>query len=104
MKQAAAEALARAARVAGTGSRLLSGNDESWMDLESGFARFLGAEAALFFNSGYAANLGLLAAVLQPGDTVFSDSANHASLIDGIRLGKAEKIIYPHGDLHFLEY
>src|SRR4029079_17499830 len=83
--------------------RLLSGNHARWDQLESEFAEFLGVEAALYFTSGYAANVGLLSAVLQPEDTVFSDAANHASLIDGIRLSQAKKVIFPHLDLNFLE-
>ena len=96
-------ALAGPEPAAATGSRLLSGHSERWSELESDFARWIGAEAALFFTSGYLANLGLLAAVLSPEDAVFSDSANHASLIDGIRLSKARRVVFPHGDLNFLE-
>jgi 8-amino-7-oxononanoate synthase len=103
LKQAILEAVARAESAGATGSRLLSGNASEWTELESRFADFAGTEAALFFGSGYAANLGLLASLLQPGDIVFSDARNHASLIDGIRLSRAAKIIYPHGDLPFLE-
>jgi 8-amino-7-oxononanoate synthase len=101
------DAVARAAsvddRVASTGSRLLSGNHERWEQVEAEFARFAGAESALYFPSGYAANIGLLSSVLRAGDTVFSDSANHASLIDGIRLSHAKRVIVPHLDLSFLE-
>ena len=63
----------------------------------------MGAEAALYFTSGYAANIGLLTTILRPGDVVFSDSANHASLIDGIRLAKCRRVIFPHLDLNILE-
>ena len=62
-----------------------------------------GTEAALYFGSGYAANVGLLSAILKPGDVVFSDALNHASLIDGMRLSGATKVIYPHRDLAFLD-
>ncbi|MGO9640240.1 MAG: aminotransferase class I/II-fold pyridoxal phosphate-dependent enzyme [Candidatus Acidiferrales bacterium] len=103
LKQAVAAALAGSGPAAATGSRLLSGHSERWTELESNFARWIGAEAALFFTSGYLANIGLLAAVLSPEDAVFSDSANHASLIDGIRLSKARRILFPHLDLNFLE-
>ena len=103
LKQAVAGALAGAEPAAATGSRLLSGHSERWNELESDFARWIGAEAALFFTSGYLANIGLLAAILAPEDTVFSDSANHASLIDGIRLSKARRVVFPHLDLNFLE-
>jgi 8-amino-7-oxononanoate synthase len=103
MKQAVIGSVSGASRVASTGSRLLSGHDEAWTQLEHDFARWVGAEAALYFTSGYAANLGLLSALLQPGDTVFSDSANHASLIDGMRLAKCERVIFPHLALDYLE-
>jgi 8-amino-7-oxononanoate synthase len=103
MKQAALESVNSAARMASTGSRLLSGHDDAWDLLEREFARWVGTEAALYFTSGYAANVGLLSALLRPEDVVFSDSANHASLIDGIRLSNARRIIFPHLDLNFLE-
>jgi 8-amino-7-oxononanoate synthase len=103
MKQALLEAVNSAARIASTGSRLLSGHAETWTLLEHDFARWVGAEAALYFTSGYAANMGLLSALLRPEDVVFSDSANHASLIDGIRLAKCRRVIFPHLDLNFLE-
>ncbi len=103
LKGAVAEAVARAMKVGASGSRLLSGNSREWENLERDFAEFAGTEAALFFGSGYAANLGLLTSVLKPSDIVFSDALNHASLIDGIRLSGAQKIIYPHRDLQFLE-
>ena len=96
-------ALEGGSAVASTGSRLLSGNSPEWERVESDFARFIGTEAALFFSSGYAANLGLLGAILRPDDVVFSDESNHASLIDGIRLSRARKVIFPHLDLDFLE-
>ena len=103
LKKATLEAVGRAESLGGTGSRLFSGNAPEWEAVESRFAEFAGTEAALYFGSGYAANLGLLSSLLKRGDIVFSDAQNHASLIDGIRLSHAEKIIYPHGDLHFLE-
>jgi 8-amino-7-oxononanoate synthase len=82
---------------------LLSGNHERWDQVEAEFAEFAGTESALYFPSGYAANIALLSAILKPEDTVFSDAANHASLIDGIRLSRARKVIFPHADLNFLE-
>jgi 8-amino-7-oxononanoate synthase len=71
--------------------------------MEEEFARFAGTEAALYFGSGYAANLGVLTSLLKKEDVVFSDALNHASLIDGMRLSGARKIIYPHLDLNVLE-
>jgi 8-amino-7-oxononanoate synthase len=103
LKRALLEAVARTEGVGSTGSRLLSGNSREWEDLETEFAGFAGTDAALYFGSGYSANVGLLSSLLKPGDIVFSDALNHASLIDGIRLSGAEKIVYPHGDLEFLE-
>src|SRR6202051_4681783 len=88
MKQAILEGVSSALRIASTGSRLLSGHNEVWTLLELEFARWVGADAAVYFTSGYAANMGLLGALLRPEDVVFSDSANHASLIDGMRLAK----------------
>jgi len=85
LKHAVLEAVEKSARVGGTGSRLLSGHDPVWNELEEEFAAFAGTEAALYFSSGYAANLGLLSALLGKDDVVFSDALNHASLIDGIR-------------------
>ena len=104
LKQAVLESVEKSNRVGGTGSRLLSGHDPVWNELEDEFAAFAGTEAALYFANGYAANVGLLSAVLGKDDLVFSDAANHASLIDGIRLSGARKVIYPHRDLNFLEH
>jgi 8-amino-7-oxononanoate synthase len=103
LKRAVLDAVADATTVGSTGSRLLSGNAREWEEAERDFAQFAGTETALYFGSGYAANVGLLAAILKPGDTVFSDARNHASLIDGIRLSGASKLIYPHADLSFLD-
>ena len=103
LKKAVREAVARAAAVGSTGSRLLSGNSREWEETESAFADFAGTEAALYFGSGYAANVGLLSSILKRADTVFSDALNHASLIDGMRLSGAAKVIYAHRDLKFLE-
>jgi 8-amino-7-oxononanoate synthase len=103
LRNAVAEALAAGAAVGSTGSRLLSGNAPIWEDLESELAQFIGAEAALFFNSGYAANTGLFGCITGPEDVIFSDQSNHASIIDGIRLSRARKVIFPHLDLDFLE-
>ena len=76
LKRAVLKGLNSATRVASTGSRLLSGQDEAWTLIELDFARWVGAEAALYFTSGWAANVGLLSSLLRPEDIVFSDSAN----------------------------
>jgi 8-amino-7-oxononanoate synthase len=96
-------AVQESSRVGGTGSRLLSGHTAGWQELESSFAAFAGTESALFFTTGYAANLGLLSSLVSKDDVVYSDVLNHASLIDGIRLSGARKVIYPHRNLDFLE-
>jgi 8-amino-7-oxononanoate synthase len=85
------------------GSRLLRGHHEIFEIVEARLAAFSGSEAALLFGSGYAANIGLLQAIVSPDDVVVSDAHNHASLIDGIRLTKARTVIYPHQDLAALE-
>ena len=103
MKLAILESVNLASRIASMGSRLLSGHDEAWTAVEKDFARWVGAEAGLIFSSGYAANVGLLSSILRPGDIVFSDSGNHASLIDGMRLAKCRRVIFPHVDLNRLE-
>lgn len=103
LKAAAIAALQESARCGGTGSRLLSGNSAAWEEVEEEFAEFAGTEAALYFGSGYAANVGLLTSLLGKGDVVLSDALNHASLIDGIRLSGARRVIVPHLDLGRLE-
>src|ERR1700757_260466 len=103
LKEAVERAGRDARHLGGTGSRLLSGHFAVWEQLEDEFAQFAGTEAALYFGSGYLANLGLLTALLKKDDLVFSDALNHASLIDGMRLSGARKIIYPHLDLNTLE-
>jgi 8-amino-7-oxononanoate synthase len=103
LKQSVIESVAKAARIGGTGSRLLSGHAAVWNELEEEFAAFAGSEAALYFGSGYAANIGLLASLAGKTDVIFSDALNHASIIDGIRLSGARKLIYSHRDLNVLE-
>jgi len=103
LRVALMDAISRVDRVGSTGSRLLSGNSREWEELEREFADFAGTDAALYFTSGYAANVGLLSAVAGRGDIIFSDAANHASLIDGARISGAEKVVFPHCDLAALE-
>ena len=95
LKQSLMETVAQGPRTGSTGSRLLTGNSRDWQELESTFAEFARTEAALYFGSGYAANVGLLSSLLKPGDVVFSDALNHASLIDGIRLSGGGKSYLP---------
>jgi 8-amino-7-oxononanoate synthase len=82
-----------------TGSRLLRGQRESFDRVESRFARFKGAERALFFGAGYLANIGVLTTLPEAGDVIFSDERNHASLFDGMRLSRARGRVFPHNDV-----
>jgi 8-amino-7-oxononanoate synthase len=86
-----------------TGSRLISGNSEWHERAEAELAEFYGAEAALVFNSGYDANLGLLSGVPSRGDTIVYDELSHASIRDGVRLGLARSFSFRHNDLADLE-
>jgi 8-amino-7-oxononanoate synthase len=85
-----------------TGSRLLSGNHPLFEELESMIARYHHAEAALLFNSGYTANVGLLSALPQRGDTVLYDEASHASMKDGLRLSFAKSYAFRHNSVEDL--
>jgi glycine C-acetyltransferase len=96
------EAAALGVKRYGTGSgasRLVSGNMELHESLESRISEFKGSEAALIFNSGYAANTGVIPALVGRGDIIFSDRLNHASIVDGALLSRARFIRYPHNDL-----
>jgi 8-amino-7-oxononanoate synthase len=79
-----------------TGSRLLRGDRDCFTALEQRFAEFKGTERSLYFGSGYLANLAVLTTFPEAGDTIFSDERNHASLIDGVRLSRAERVVFPH--------
>ena len=93
-----------AERGAGAGSsRLVAGHDPAYAALEERLADFKGTEAALVFGSGYLANVGMLAALLDRESVVLSDELNHASIVDGARLSGAEKRVYRHSDLDHLE-
>ncbi len=94
---------AAALPVSGTGSRLLRGHNAIWDEIETTLARWHRAEAALMMTCGYAANEGLLATVIEPGDWVASDQLNHASIIDGLRLAGAERFVYRHQQLDHLQ-
>ena len=101
LKRAAIEATQRFGT--GTGaSRLIAGNLEALGDLEARLAEFKGTQAALVFGSGYLANLGTLPALAGPDDVIFSDELNHASLIDGCRLSRAQVMVYRHCDVDHL--
>ena len=96
------EALAAGVRREGcgsTGSRLLRGDREAFAAAERRFAAFKGASRALYFSSGYLANLAVVTTLAEKGDLVLSDARNHASLIDAIRLSGADRVVVPHGDV-----
>ena len=96
------EAMLVATRQYGTGSgasRLVSGTMPPHAELEERIAFFKGSAAALLFNSGYAANTGILQGLFGPDDVIFSDDLNHASIIDGCRLARARTVVYPHCDV-----
>ncbi|WP_461030186.1 aminotransferase class I/II-fold pyridoxal phosphate-dependent enzyme, partial [Streptomyces sparsus] len=98
---AVTDAAASAARHWGagaTGSRLVTGSTGLHAELEAELADFLGFEAALVLSSGYAANLAAVTALTTRGSLIVSDAGNHASLIDGCRLARAETTVAPHAD------
>ena len=86
-----------------TGSRLLSGNHEMYTPAEEKIAAFHNAEAALIFNSGYDANLGLFGSLLQRGDLIFYDEFVHASIRDGVNLSNAKAYKFKHNNMEDLE-
>jgi len=85
-------------------SRLISGNMTIHRRLEEQLASFKGAETCLLFGSGYLANTGVVSALAREGDVIFSDALNHASIIDGCRLSRAETFVYQHCDTDHLEW
>jgi 8-amino-7-oxononanoate synthase len=99
------EAAIEAARRHGVGSgasHLVTGHSAVHERLEKKLAGFVGTPRALLFSSGYQANIGAITALAGAEDAVFSDALNHASLIDGVRLSRAQVVRYPHADLDFL--
>jgi len=96
---AAAQASAQQDGVGAMASALVCGHHTAHETLERDLAAHVGLPRALSFHSGYAANVGIVPALVGPQDEVFSDALNHACLIDGIRLSKATLNVIPHGDL-----
>ena len=103
LRRAAADAALSLGTSAGA-SRLISGSMPIHAELESRLAEFKGTEAALLFGSGYLANTGAIATLAQRDEIVFSDELNHASIIDGCRLARAETFVYRHADTEHLEW
>ena len=103
VREAAADAAMRWGVGAGA-SRLVSGTMTIHRRLEERLADFKRREAALLFGSGFLANAGVIAALARPGDMVFSDELNHASIIDGCRLSRADVFVYEHLDVEHLEW
>lgn len=85
------------------GSRLTTGTTDIHMNLEKSLAHFKNREAALVFNTGFAANTGIIQAICGSDHVIFSDERNHASIIDGCRQSKAKTVIYRHNDMADLE-
>ena len=102
LREAAKEAMDRYGCGSGA-SRLISGNMTLHMELENKIAALKGTEAALVFNSGYQANIGIISLLAGKGDLILSDALNHASIIDGCRLSRARIMVYAHCDLGQLE-
>jgi 8-amino-7-oxononanoate synthase len=102
VREAAAEAAMRWGVGAGA-SRLVSGTMSIHHELEERLAAFEHSEACVLFGSGYLANLGTIGALAGPGDTIFSDELNHASIIDGCRASRARVVVYRHLDADHLE-
>ncbi|HLA46859.1 MAG TPA: aminotransferase class I/II-fold pyridoxal phosphate-dependent enzyme [Thermoplasmata archaeon] len=102
VKRAAREAVKT--HGAGSGSvRPIAGNLDLHEELERRIARFKRREAALFYMSGFAGNAGLIPQLAGEGDAIFTDELNHGSIIDGVRLTKAQRFIYKHNDTSDLE-
>jgi len=101
LKRAAVEGVAFG--VGSGASRLVSGTMDLHDRLEKRIASFKGTEKALLFNSGYAANTGIISALVGRGDAIFSDRLNHASIVDGAQLSRAGFYRYPHRDMAALE-
>jgi len=100
------DAAVRATEELGVGSgavRTIAGTLQIHQELEERLALFKQTEAALVFQSGFTCNMGVIEPLLSPEDVIISDELNHASIIDGIRLSKAARRIYPHSNMETLE-
>ncbi len=100
------EAAKKATEEYGVGAgavRTIAGTLSMHVALEEKLAKFKHTEAVLVFQSGFTSNMGVIEPLFEKGDLIISDALNHASIIDGIRLTKADKKIYPHSDMNALE-
>ena len=103
VREAAADAAMRWGVGAGA-SRLVSGSMTIHRRLEERLADFKRSEACLLFGSGYLANIGVIGALAGRGDVIFSDELNHASIVDGCRLSRAEVVVFRHRDMEHLDW
>ena len=103
VREAAADAAMRYGAGAGA-SRLVSGNMRIHRRLEERLAEFKGYPSAVLFGSGFLANTGVIQSLARPGEVVFSDALNHASIVDGCRLAGAETFVYDHADMDHLAW
>jgi glycine C-acetyltransferase/8-amino-7-oxononanoate synthase len=103
VRQAAAQAALALGAGAGA-SRLVSGTMGVHRELERKLATFEGTESCVLFGSGYLANVGVIGALAGRGDVVFSDALNHASIVDGCRLSRAQIVVYRHLDVEHLQW
>src|SRR5690349_10130220 len=102
LRQKAEEAIQKLG--VGSGAvRTIIGTMDIHQELEERLAKFKHTEATLTFQSGFTANTGTIGALMEDGDAIISDELNHASIIDGIRLSKAERFIFRHSDMNHLE-
>ena len=102
LKEAAVEAVRT--HGAGSGSvRAIAGNMDLHLELEKAIARFKRTESALYYQTGFAVNSGLIPQLIGKGDAIISDELNHGSIIDGVRLTKADRYVYKHNDMGGLE-
>jgi glycine C-acetyltransferase len=100
------EAAIKAVQTHGAGSgsvRPIAGNMDLHIELEKRLAKFKHAEASLVYQTGFAANAGLIPQLADKGDLIISDELNHGSIIDGVRLSRAERAVYKHADVQDLQ-
>jgi glycine C-acetyltransferase len=102
VKEAAVQAIQKWGCGSGA-SRLICGNLSLHEVLEDSLSTFKATEAALLYNSGYIANVGIISALISRNDFAFSDELNHASIVDGCSLSQARVLVFPHNDLDALE-